>query len=119
MIKVSVLYPSQDASRFDMDYYLKSHTPMLLQKLGPACKGISIVQGLSGMMPGTPAPFVVLADLLFESVEAFQAAFTPHATEILADVPKYTSIQPIVQISDVKMEAGSRSEGALLDSGPG
>jgi uncharacterized protein (TIGR02118 family) len=103
VIKISVLYPNQDGGRFDMDYYCKSHTPMLLQKLGPACKGISIVQGLSGMMPGTPAPFFVLADLLFESVEAFQSAFAPHATEIMADVPKYTSLQPVIQISEVKM----------------
>jgi uncharacterized protein (TIGR02118 family) len=103
VIKISVLYPNQDGGRFDMDYYCNTHTPRLLQKLGSACKGISIVQGLSGMMPGTPAPFFVLADLLFESVEAFQSAFAPHATEILSDIPNYTSLQPIIQISEVKM----------------
>jgi len=38
-----------------------------------------------------------------ESVEAFQAAFAPHAAEILGDIPNYTSIQPIIQFSEVKM----------------
>lgn len=39
----------------------------------------------------------------FDSVEAFQAAFAPHADAIFADVPKYTDIQPVIQISDVKI----------------
>jgi uncharacterized protein (TIGR02118 family) len=103
VIKISVLYPNQEGARFDMDYYCKTHIPMLRQKLGSACKGISIAQGLSGMMPGTPAPFVVLADLLFESVEAFQSAFGRHAAEITGDIPNYTSLQPVIQISEVKM----------------
>jgi uncharacterized protein (TIGR02118 family) len=103
VIKISVLYPNQDGGRFDMDYYCQRHIPMVIEKLGAACKSVSVQQGLSGMMPGTPAPFVVLADLLFESVEAFQSAFAPHATEIMSDIPNYTSLQPMIQISEVKM----------------
>ena len=61
------------------------------------------VQGLGGMVPGTPAPFVVLADLLFESVEAFQSAFAQHATEIMSDISNYASLQSMIQISQVKM----------------
>jgi len=103
VIKISVLYPHQDGSRFDMDYYCNRHIPMVIQKLGAACKGVSVQQGLSGMMPGSPAPFAVSADLLFESVEAFQSAFAPHAADIMDDIPRYTSIQPIIQIGEVKM----------------
>jgi len=36
-------------------------------------------------------------------VEAFQNAFAPHAAEILADIPNYTTIQPVIQFSEVKM----------------
>jgi len=101
MIKVSVLYPHQEGSRFDMNYYCKSHIPMVQKKLGAACKGASVEQGLGGATPGTPPAFVAMGHLLFESVEAFQAAFGPHATEIMADIPNYTPIQPIIQISEV------------------
>lgn len=87
MIRISVPYPNQDGGRFDMDYYCQRHIPMVVEKLGAVCKGVSVQQGLSGMMPGAPAPFRVLADLLFESVEAFQSAFAPHAAEIMADIP--------------------------------
>lgn len=103
MIKVSVLYPHQEGSRFDMDYYCKSHVPMAQKKLGAACKGISVEQGLGGAAPGTPPAFVAMGHLLFESVEAFQAAFGPQAAAIMGDIPNYTTIQPVIQISEVKL----------------
>ena len=39
--------------------------------------------------------------LTFDSVEAFQKAFGPHAAEIVADVPNYTNARPIIQIVEV------------------
>lgn len=64
---------------------------------------VSVQQGLGGTMPGSPAPFAASAGLLFESVEAFQSAFAPHAADMMADIPKYTTIQPMIQISEVKI----------------
>jgi len=103
MIKVSVFYPNSAGCRFDMDYYVKKHMPMIRQKLGAAVKGVAVEQGLSGGAPGAPATYVAIGHLLFESVEAFQAAFGPHSQAILADVPNYTNLQPIIQISEVKI----------------
>ena len=103
MIKVSVLYPNEEGKKFDMDYYLKSHIPMVQGKLGAALKGGAVEQGLSGAEPGSPATYVAMAHLLFDSVEAFQNAFGPNAETIMEDVPNYTDIQPVFQISEVKM----------------
>jgi uncharacterized protein (TIGR02118 family) len=103
MIKVSVLYPYSGGSKFDMGYYVRKHMPMVRQKLGTACKGVSVDQGLAGGAPGTQPTYIAMGHLLFDSAEAFQAAFSPHAAEIMADIPNYTAIQPIIQISDVKM----------------
>ena len=36
-----------------------------------------------------------------ESVEAFQSGFGPHANEIMADIPNYTDLTPVIQISEV------------------
>jgi uncharacterized protein (TIGR02118 family) len=36
-----------------------------------------------------------------DSVESFQAGFGPHAKEIMADIPKYTDLTPVIQISEV------------------
>lgn len=76
---------------------------MVRKKLGAACKGISVEQGLGGSAPGTPPAFVAMGHLLFESVEAFPAAFGPHATAIMDDIPNYTTIQPAIQISEVRI----------------
>jgi uncharacterized protein (TIGR02118 family) len=103
MIKVSVLYPNNAGSKFNMDYYCQSHVPMVQQRLGAACKGVAVEQGLAGIEPGSPAAFVAMGHLYFDSVDSFQAAFGPHADAILADIPNYTDITPQIQISDVKI----------------
>ena len=103
MIKVSVLYPHQDGARFDMSYYLNNHVPMVRQKLGAACKGAAVEQGLAGGTPGSQPAYAAMCHLSFDSVESFQAAFGPHAATIMADAPNYTTVQPVIQISDVKL----------------
>jgi uncharacterized protein (TIGR02118 family) len=103
MIKVGVFYPQSAGAKFDMTYYLTKHIPMVKQKLGAACKGVAVEQGVGGGAPGAPPAFVCMAHLLFDSAEAFQAAFAPHATAIMGDIPNYTKIEPVIQVSDVKM----------------
>jgi uncharacterized protein (TIGR02118 family) len=103
MIKVSVFYPSRDSSKFDIDYYCNSHIPMVRQKLGTACKGAAVEHGIAGATPGSPPAFIAMGHLYFDSAEAFQTAFGPHAEAIMADIPNYTDIQPTIQISEVKV----------------
>jgi uncharacterized protein (TIGR02118 family) len=103
MIRVNVLYPNNPGSTFDMDYYLSKHMPMVRNRLGAVLKGMTVDQGLSGAQPGTDAAYRVLATLLFDSVETFEAAFIPHAAEITGDIPQYTNIAPTIQISEVKL----------------
>jgi uncharacterized protein (TIGR02118 family) len=103
MITVNVLYPNKDGAKFDMSYYLSTHIPMVKRLLGSALKGTVVEQGLGGGAPGTKADFSVLCHLRFDSVEAFQTAFGPHASAIQSDIANYTSVQPIIQVSDVKL----------------
>lgn len=102
MIKVSVLYPNNAGSKFDMEYYLAKHMPMVRQKLAPTLRGSAVEQGLAGMQPGSPPAYLAMGHLLFDSVEAFQKAFEPHAQAIVGDIPNYTNAQPTIQISEVK-----------------
>lgn len=106
MIKVSIFYPNEEGKKFDMDYYVNSHIPMVQEKLGSSMKGGSIDQGLNGGMPGSPATYIAMGHLLFDSLESFQISFGPHLGDILADTPNYTDIQPTMQISEVKLQQG-------------
>lgn len=102
MIKVSVLYENTEGKKFDMAYYWNKHIPMVKQKLGGACRRLDVDQGIGGAQPGSKPAFVAMAHLSFDSVEAFQQAFAPHADAIMGDVPNYTDIQPIIQVNEVK-----------------
>ena len=103
MIKVSVFYPDREGSKFDMDYYCNSHIPMVREKLGPACKNVAVEHGIAGATPGSRPGFIAMGHLYFDSVEAFQKAFGPHADAIMGDIRNYTDIQPTIQFSEVKV----------------
>jgi len=103
VIEVTALYPNTSGGKFDMDYYLNNHIPMVQQKLGAAIKSARVTRGLSGMAPGSPPAYLALAHILFESVEALQEAFGPHAEAIMAHVPNYTNTEPVIQLSEVKL----------------
>lgn len=103
MIKVSVLYPNREGMKFDTVYYLDHHIPMVRQLMGSSLKGVSVEQGISGEQPGSPAPYVTTCHLLFDSVQAYQTSFGPHAQEIIEDIPKYTNAEPLIQIGEVKV----------------
>ena len=101
MIKVSVFYPHSEGTSFDMDYYRSSHMPMVREKLGDACKNTAIEGGLGGGSPDSQPTYVAMGHLYFDSVEDFQSSFGPHAEAIMADIPNYTNIEPVIQVSQV------------------
>src|SRR2546429_1318178 len=103
MIKISVLYPKTSGARFDMNYNLGTHIPMVRQLLGGACKGIAVEQGIAGASPGSAPPFAAMNHLYFDSVDVFQTAFGPHARDIMGDLQNFTDISPVVQVSEVKL----------------
>ena len=56
MVKVSVFYPNSAGCKFDMNYYLTKHMPMVQQKLGAACKSIAVEQGIAAARPARLRP---------------------------------------------------------------
>jgi uncharacterized protein (TIGR02118 family) len=103
MIRLSVFYPAGEGRTFDMNYYLNSHIPMFRKRMGAALRDIRVEQGTSGPTRGSAATFVAMVHSTFDSMEAFESAFGPHAAEVQGDIPKYTNIEPILQFSEVKL----------------
>ena len=104
MISVTVLYPNADGARFDMGYYLAKHIPMVKKLLGGALKGCTVEQGVAGGAAGTKAAYSTICHLFFDSVESFQSAFGPHAPAVQSDIRNYASVEPIIQVSEVKLD---------------
>lgn len=101
MIKVTILYPNGDGKKFDMDYYTNKHMPMIASLLGDSLKLFEIDKGLSGRTPNDPIPYLAIGYLYFDKLSTYQNSFRPNAEKIRNDIPNYTNIQPVVQISEV------------------
>jgi uncharacterized protein (TIGR02118 family) len=103
MIKISIFYPNHKDSRFDMDYYLNSHMPLAINLFSthPGFRGVSVERGLGGRGPDTAPTYIVMCHFLFTSIEDYMAAFGAHSPALRGDMPNYTDIESILQVSEV------------------
>ncbi|MGI9550516.1 MAG: EthD family reductase [Aurantibacter sp.] len=101
MIKVTILYPNGEGKTFDMDYYSNKHMPMVASSLGDSLKLLAIDKGIAGRTPDEPIPYLAIGYLYFDKLSAYQNSFGPNAEKIVSDIPNYTNIQPVIQISEV------------------
>ena len=103
MVVLHAIYPNTPGARFDADYYRDKHMPMVKRLVGPACTGIGYAAGITGGQPDSAAPYVAIGTVYFNSLEDFQNSFPPQAAEIMADIPNYTDLEPVIQISEVRL----------------
>ena len=104
MIKVSIFYPSKPDCRFDVDYYLNTHMPLAIGLLGSAVKAVSVEIGIFGGTPDQQPPFMAICNFTCETIQAFTDAFLPNADILQGDIPKYTNIAPVIQMSEIRLE---------------
>ena len=103
MIRVTALYPRTGDSHFDMDYYLNKHVPMVrgkFQGMGFPIQ-IQVDDGLGSAVPGEPAPYAVIGYMLFEHIDHLQQGMAAHGAEIMGDIPNFTNVQPVTQVSNI------------------
>jgi len=93
MIRLSVLYPKTEGATFDHDYYRDKHVPLCVKTWG--LDGAQIDKGVDG-------PYVAAVHFTFADLGALQAAMGASGTgEVIADVANYTTIQPVMQTSEI------------------
>jgi uncharacterized protein (TIGR02118 family) len=108
MIKVTVMYPFAEGSRFDHSYYRDRHMPMVKSRLGDACAYYTVEKGLAGGAPGAAPAFVAMCAFICNSAEGYQAAMQQHRAEVRSDIANYTDITPVIQFSEVVVERSDR-----------
>jgi uncharacterized protein (TIGR02118 family) len=95
MVRLSVLYPTTEGASFDHDYYRDKHVPFACQTWGVADADVQIDKGIDG-------PYVAAVHFLFASMDALGTAFgAPGTGDVNADVANYTTITPVIQISEI------------------
>jgi uncharacterized protein (TIGR02118 family) len=105
MVKISILYPNTPGATFDMDYYLRTHMPMSLERLKthPGFIALTVERGVPAPQSELPPGYVAMCHYTFTTAEDFVAAFMPHAAALQGDIANYTTIAPIVQFSTVEI----------------
>ena len=95
MIRFSVFYPETEGATFDHDYYVNKHVPLAAKTWGLDAGQTQIDKGLSG-------PYVAAVHFTFDSPDALNAAMgSPGTGDVMADMANYTTIQPVVQTSEI------------------
>jgi len=102
MFKVAILYPNGEDKTFDMDYYEKTHMPMVAGFLGKNLKFYEIDKGIAGRTPNDKVPFVAIGYFYVNDVAEYNKAIAQNRDTIINDIKKYTNIQPTVQISEIR-----------------
>lgn len=95
MIRLSVLYPKTEGASFDHDYYRDSHVPL-------CCKLWGLGPGRAQIDRGVDGPYEAAVHFTFDSLEELSAAMGREGTQdVMADVANYTTIQPVMQTSEI------------------
>jgi uncharacterized protein (TIGR02118 family) len=102
MFKVTILYPNGEDKTFDMDYYEKKHMPMVAGFLGKNLKFYEIDKGIAGRTPNDKVPFVAIGYFYIVDVAEYNNAIAQNIDAIINDIKKYTNIQPVIEISEIK-----------------
>jgi len=95
MATATVIYPK--GTTFNMDYYKKTHMPLVMEKWGPhGLKSWKVLQF------GDDAPYTVQATLEFGSMEDFQkAGGSPEAKEVMGDVKNFSDKDPVIMAGPI------------------
>jgi uncharacterized protein (TIGR02118 family) len=89
-----------------MSYYLEEHMPRLASLLGDNLARYEIDEGLGGARPGDPPPYAAICFLYFEDTGTLRA-LGQHSPELMADIPNFTNVQPIIQVSRILENAAT------------
>jgi uncharacterized protein (TIGR02118 family) len=101
LIKISIMYPYAEGKTFNMEYYEAKHMPMVASFLGSNLVKYTIEKGLSSGIPNQPLPFVAIGTFYVKDLAEYQGAVAPHRDAIRADFANYTSVMPVILVSEI------------------
>ncbi len=104
MIRIAAAYPRQEGKKFDMDYYIHIHLPMVRKKFTSfGLKRIEVDKGVE--RPGGGAsPFFAIGYLYFNTLADFQKCYAAVGAEVVGNIPIYTDVMPMIQVGEVIAE---------------
>jgi uncharacterized protein (TIGR02118 family) len=90
-VTILVTYAGDAGTRFDRDYYVKTHLPLALECWGPH----GLLSATAFFPPVTGPGTIAIAELRFRDDAAVGASLAaPETARVMTDVPHYTDASP-------------------------
>lgn len=100
MYIITIHYPNAEGATFDHEYYRTKHLPEVGKAFGPFGLGYASVLKGEERADGTPPAFFVTTILSFREEQGAREALTSEgAKALVADVPNFSSVRPLVQFN--------------------
>jgi uncharacterized protein (TIGR02118 family) len=99
MTTISVQYPATPGSKFDLDYYMRVHMPLVRARCAAfGMESDQVFKGAGG--PTGKETYQITALLNFPALKNFIDAIGAHGAEIMGDIPNFTDTKPVIQFNE-------------------
>jgi uncharacterized protein (TIGR02118 family) len=93
---MTITYQNGPDVRFNFDYYVNTHMPLIMRLYGKSISRFELRRGLPGA-DGAAPPYVATITIWIADGKAFDEAQVEHQAGLRADVPKFTNAVLIAQ----------------------
>lgn len=93
---MTITYQNGPDVRFDFDYYINTHMPLIMRLYGKSISRFELRRGLPGA-DGARPPYVATITIWIADGKAFDEAQVEHQPSLRADVSKFTNAVLIAQ----------------------
>ena len=98
---ITILYPAKDNDAFGFEFYLNRHVPLIKDILGKCLERIEVRKGASAQDGSSAPTYTCVISIWIADWPAYEKAIAARASELIAEVPLFTKVMPIIQIDEV------------------
>lgn len=97
---LTVLFPNSDDAKFDFDYYLGHHVPLVLSMYGKSIRRYEVLKPVA-LPDGRKPPYIAITQIWIADQEAYNKASPAAAKKFRPDVPNFTNVTPVAQTGEL------------------
>ncbi|OLN86556.1 hypothetical protein CCHL11_08522 [Colletotrichum chlorophyti] len=101
-ITITVVFPNEADAKYDIDYYVNKHMPLIQERWGQyGVKSWSVTKFQNGADGSAPL-YAFGSTVSWDNLDQIKSAFAgPEAAEIMGDVSNFSNKQPIFLTGEV------------------
>ena len=98
---ITVLYPAKDNDAFDFDFYVRRHVPLIKDILGNSLHRVEVRRGATANDGSSAPTYTCVISIWIADWPAYEKAIAARASELIAEVPLFTKVMPLIQTDEV------------------